>query len=221
MAHASWLSKNKSGGSGEGSVTFWGTSANTGRNARTTTVTFHASGVTPDPTVTATQQGKPLFVSFNSENFTVEKTGGSIEVRGTSNAKKLNFTLNTYSEGMLDVTVPSSYSAGGTTTNNNTAIANDPGGTEEFAFTISFTGIGANTGIAELVRQLTVTPYKPDESDPSQYVAGTAATCNLKQAAGDPTLSVNPSSITIAWDATTQQTGVSVAVTSNTTWTVA
>jgi hypothetical protein len=49
---------------------------------------------------------------------------------------------------------------------------------------------------------------------------GHTATCTITQAAGDPTLSVTPSSITLDWNAATAQTSASFSIASNTNWTI-
>lgn len=205
MAHANWLTKDKSSGSGNDTVSFWGASANTGRNSRSTTVIFSAVGVS-DVTVTATQLGKTEFASFDNTTPSVVKAGGTLTLTGTSNSSKLTFTK---ANDNIGITVPSSYTAGGATTNNGAAITGDPGAAQEYAWSIAFT-IPANTGTAPKTVQVVVT----DD-------AGDTHTCTITLAAGDATLSVSPTSIQLDWDATTQQSAVSVTVTSNTSWTIA
>ena len=94
-------------------------------------------------------------------------------------------------------------------TDNGAAIAGDPGAGAEFPFSITFTDIPENTTINDLVAQLIVTDN-----------AGHEATCNITQAAGDATLSVSPTTVNLDWNAYTEQTSASVAVTSNTSWNI-
>ena len=92
------------------------------------------------------------------------------------------------------------------TTNNGAAITGDPGATQEYAFSITFTGIGENTTISALYSQLTV------KTNNNQ-----SATCDITQAAGDAYLTISPSTITIPAAGTPAQ---SVTVSSNTNWTI-
>lgn len=205
MAHASWLTKDKSSGSGNDTVAFGAASNNTGRSQRQTTVLFSAVGV-DDVTVTATQLGKTEFASFDNTTPSVVKAGGTLTLTGTSNSSKLTFTK---ANDNIGITVPSSYSAGGVTTNNGVAITGDPGAAQEYAWSIVFT-IPANTGVAPKTVQVVVT----DD-------AGDTHTCTITLAAGDATLSVSPTSIQLDWDAYSQSGSASVTVTSNTSWTIA
>lgn len=200
MAKPSWVNLSKTSGSGNDTVAI-SAAIYTGRVARTSgVVTFRASGVA-DKTVTVGQGGKPEFVNIQSAA-TVAKAGGSVTITGTSNSSKLTFSLGT---GVLTLTLPTSYTANSLSTNNGAAITGDPGASAEYAFSITITGIAANTGTTEKTRQVTVTNN-----------AGDTATCLVTQAAGDATLSVSPTTINLTWEGTAQN----VSVTSNTNWTV-
>lgn len=200
MAYASWASPNKTTGSGNDTVS-WSASVHTGRTARTTTATFSASGV-ESKTLTITQSGKTEFVDIQ-DTAAVSKTGGSITITGTSNSSKLTFSL-TGTNG-IGLTLPASYLANSVSTNNGVAITGDPGATQEYTFSITFTNIGENTTISSLVSQLTVTTNN-----------NTTDTCDITQAAGDAYLTISPTSITIPAAGTAQ----SVTVSSNTSWSV-
>ena len=197
MAKAAWATTTPSSGSQNGTVYVSG-SAHTGRSQRQTTLTFKASGVT-DISRTVTQEAKAEFVQI--DNISVAKGGGSVTVTGKSNSSKLNFALGT---GAVVATLPANYSAGGASTANNTAITGDPGATAEYSFSITLTA-AANTTTAARSQTLTATAN-----------GGQSAQSTLSQAAGDPTLSVSPESITL----TAAGTAVAVTVTSNTNWTV-
>ena len=201
MAYASWLTPSKTSGSGNDTVSVSASSQNTGRNARTTTVTFKAVGVS-DVARTVNQVGKPEFASFTNSTASAQKTGQTLTLSGTSNSSELTFSLGTDNIGL---TLPASYTAGGVTTTNGSAITGDPGATQEFAWSIQFS-VPANTGVEAKTCQVVVT----DD-------AGHTNTCTITLAAGDATLSVSPASVDLPWDASTS---ANFTVTSNTNWTV-
>ena len=200
MAYASWVEPNKTSGSGNDTVA-WTGSVHTGRNSRTTTATFSASGV-ESKTLTIIQAGKTEFVTIDS-TAAVGKSGGTVTITGTSNSSKLTFSL-TGTNG-IGLTLPTTYTANSVTTNNGTAITGDPGATQQYAFSITFTGIDENTTISSKTSQLTVT------ANGSQ-----TATCDITQAAGDAYLTIDPTTINL----TATGTAVNVTVTSNTSWTI-
>ena len=201
MAYASWLVPSKQSGSGNDTVNFSAGSSNTGRNSRSTNVTFKAVGCS-DVVVAATQTGKPEFGTFNSSTAAADKAGQTLTLSGTSNSSKLTFSKGTDNIGL---TLPSTYTAAGSTVNNGAAITGDPGASAEYAWSIQLS-VPANTGTTPLTCQIVVT----DD-------AGHTNTCTITLAAGDATLSVSPLSVEIPWDASTS---ASVSVTSNTNWDV-
>lgn len=201
MAYAAWVSPNKVSGNGNDTVA-WTGQAHTGRSARSTTATFSASGVTPK-VLTINQAGKAEFVEMD-DTAAVAKTGGTITISGISNSSKLTFSL-TGTNG-IGLVLPSSYTANSITVNNGAAITGDPGAAQQYAFSITFTGIGANATLEALTSQLTVTDN-----------AGNTDTCTITQAAGDAYLTISPTTINL----TAAGTAVSVSVSSNTSWTIA
>lgn len=200
MAYASWVNPNKTSGNGNDTVS-WTGAAHTGRTARQTTATFSASGVT-SKTLTIIQAGKTEFVTMDA-TASITKAGGSVTISGTSNSSKLTFSL-TGTDG-IGLTLPTKYMANSVQTNNGTAITGDPGAAQQYAFSITFTGIGENTTISSLTSQLTVT----DNS-------GNTATCDITQAAGEAYLTIEPATINL----TAAGTAVNVTVSSNTSWTI-
>ena len=200
MAYASWVEPNKTSGSGNDTVS-WSASARTGRTARQTTATFSASGV-ESKTLTIIQAGKSGFVTIDS-TASVAKAGGSVTISGTTNSSKLTFSLT--GTDNIGLTLPTAYLANSVSTNNGAAITGDPGADAEFSFSITFTNIAENTTISSLTSQLTVTPN-----------SGTAAVCDITQAAGDAYLTISPTTINIPAAGTAQ----SVTVTSNTSWSI-
>ena len=180
MAKAAWLTVNPASGNGNATVQNTGT-VHTGREQRETTVTGVAVGVSPNKTYKVIQKGKPEFVSFtNGAETTVGKAGGTLTITGKTNSSKLNFELvnletRAVVAGGLKLTLPSKYTAGGVETTNNVAITDDPGAQQEFEFSITFTGIAANTTIDELTAAMKVTT-----------AGGQSAQIQIKQSAGDP-----------------------------------
>ena len=201
MSYSSWLKPNKTSGSGNDTVNV-GSDPHTGRSVRSTVLSFGAVNCT-DVLVTCNQTGAVEAVSMDSSTLSVAKVGATVTVTGYSNSSKLTFSLG--STNNIPLTVPASYSAGGVTTNNGASIAGDPGATQQFAFSVSFT-VAANESVTDKSSQLIVTDN-----------AGNTATCTLTQAAGDAYLTISPTTITIPADGTAQ----AVTVTSNTSWTIA
>ena len=205
MAYSAWLVPSKTSGSGNDTVNVTAGADNTGRNARSTNMTFKAANC-EDVVRQVTQAGKPEFVTI-AGTAAIEKTGGTITITGTTNSSKLTFSLA--SGGTLDLTLPNTYLANSVSTNNGDAISGDPGASQEFPFSIQFANVGANPTITAKSVQLIVTDN-----------AGNTATCTITQAAGDPVLSVSPASVQLDWNAYSAETSASFAVTSNTNWTI-
>lgn len=208
MAKAAWLTVNPASGNGNATVQNTGT-VHTGRKQRETTVTGVAVGVSPNKTYKVIQKGKPEFVSFtNGAETTVGKTGGTLTITGKTNSSKLNFELvnletRAVVSGGLKLTLPSKYTAGGVETTNNVAIIGDPGAQQEFEFSITFTGIAANTTIDELTAAMKVTT-----------AGGQSAQIQIKQSAGDPVFSFGRETITLE----ASGAAVSQTIVSNTSW---
>lgn len=200
MAYASWVEPNKTSGNGNDTVA-WTGQVHTGRSARQTTATFSASGV-ESKVLTIIQAGAAEFVSMD-DTAAVSKSGGTLTISGTSNSSKLTFSL-TGTNG-IGLVLPTKYTAASIQTNNGAAITGDPGAAQQYAFSITFTGIEENTSVAALVSQLTVTTN-----------GGQTDTCEITQAAGDAYLTISPTTINL----TAAGTAVNVTVTSNTSWTI-
>lgn len=208
MAKAAWLTVNPASGNGNATVQNTGT-VHTGREQRETTVTGVAVGVSPNKIYKVIQKGKPEFVSFtNGAETTVGKAGGILTITGKTNSSKLNFELvdlktRAVVAGGLELTLPSKYTAGGVETTNNVAITGDPGAQQEFEFSITFTGIAANTTIDELTAAMKVTT-----------AGGQSAQIQIKQSAGDPVFSFGQETITLE----ASGAAVSQTIVSNTSW---
>jgi len=199
MAKANWAVVNPSSGSGNATVNVSSSAEHTGRNVRTTVLTITAANVEAK-TVNVTQQGKPAYVDA-VDAATAEKDGQNVTISGKSNAAKLTFSLGA---GNLEITLPTTYIAGGAQTNNGNAISGDPGASAEYDFSIVIT-VPENTTIGELSRQIIVSDGE-----------GHTDTCLLTQTAGDASLIVSKTSIELAYTGE----AVSFDITSNTSWVI-
>lgn len=200
MAHADWLVTDKQSGSGNDVVNVSANGLNTGRNARSTQLTFKAANCS-DVIRTVTWAGKPEGGTIQS-SASAEQTGGTVTVTGTSNSSRLTFSK---SNDNIGLTLPSTYKVSGTDVNNGEAIPGDPGATQEYNFSIALS-VPSNPSTDEKTCQITAT----DD-------AGNTYNCTLTLAGGDAYLTVSPETIELAWDGSTTGT---FNVTSNTNWTV-
>ena len=201
MAYDSWLTPTPLSGSGNGTITNT-TQTHTGRAARTTIVTVSPS-VGDAKTYTVNQTAAPEFITV-AETASVGATDTQYTVNGQSNTSKINWTVS--APGTLSPSVPSSYTANGSTAANNVNIPNDPGANSQFAFSgvISFT---ANPTISTRTGTITLTAGAGS--------SGLIKNIVFTQAAGASTLSLSDISATF-----TQAGGThTVAVTTNSTWT--
>lgn len=199
MAKANWLSVNPSQGSGNANVNVSTQAEHTGRNARTTTLTWKAANV-QDVVRSVNQAGKPEYVDI-ADAASSDKAGKVVTITGISNSAKLTFSLGT---GELQIALPSTYTANSVNTANGAAITGDPGTSAEYNFSIAIT-VPANEGVEAISRQIIVT----DE-------AGNQDVCLLTLASGDPYITIAEGTIELDY----LGTPVTVAVESNTTWTV-
>lgn len=203
MAKPSWLIIDPASGSGNGSISN-SAAEHTGRIARTGTVTVQGAGVAAPSTYEVTQTAKAEFVSYNDGAETsAPKAGGTVTLVGKSNSSKLTFSV--VEGGQFATELPEQYQASGVPTNNAEAISGDPGATAEFAFSIDI-DVPANLTIEERVTSILVTAN-----------GNQTAQIAIKQAAGDATLKLDKTSITIPQAGTP---AVSVQVTANCPWTV-
>lgn len=194
---------NPSAGNGDQSVTVTG-EKHTGRLQRTVTakIAVDAGGV--EKQVIVNQAAAVEAVTIDSTS-SIPKEGGSITINGKSNSTKLTFEYTQGGDNPLVIEVPAQYTAAGKLTNNGEAIADDPGATAEYAFSVTIDGIPANGTVTDLTGTLKVTA-----------AGGQMANCVVTQTAGDTTLEVNPETINLDADGT-QQT---LNVTSNTSWSI-
>lgn len=175
-----------------------------GRVQRTQKVEFSAESGGVKKTATINQAAAAEFVKIDP-TASVGKGGGTVTINGTSNSTKLTFSLTPDKTHPLTLKIPASYQAAGKATGNGAAIADDPGATGGFAFSIVFSGIAANTNINDLVNTLKVTA-----------AGGQTANTVITQTAGDPFLEINKEIINLDANGTPQ----TINVNSNIRWTI-
>lgn len=143
-------------------------------------------------------------VTSDSPTATVAKTGGNVTITGKSNSTKLTFAATPAEENGLTLQLPENYTAAGKQTANGAFIADDPGATGEFVWSITISNVPANVSIEELVATLSVTA-----------AGGQKAQVTITQAAGDSTLEIDKETINLDVNGSAQ----TVNVTSNDEWT--
>lgn len=175
-----------------------------GRVQRTLQVEFGAKSGGVKKSATINQSPVAEFVKIDS-TASVGKEGGAVTINGTSNSTKLTFSLTPDGDHPLTLKLPANYQAAGKATNNGATIADDPGATGSFAFSIVFSGIEKNTNINDLVNTLKVTAE-----------GGQTANTVITQTAGDPFLEIDKNVINL--DA--NGTPLTINVNSNIKWTI-
>lgn len=189
-------------GSGDQAVNFSG-EKHTGRLQRTINLTVTTNGGAKKALV-VNQAAAAEVVRSDSPNASVQKTGGNVTITGKSNSTKLTFAVTPAEENRLTLQLPANYTAAGKTTANGAVIADDPGASGEFVWSITISNVPANVTIEELTATLKVTA-----------AGGQTANVTVTQAAGDSTIELDKETINLDVDGT-QQT---VNVTSNDSWT--
>ncbi len=175
-----------------------------GRVQRTQQVEFSAEFGGIKKSATINQAAIAEFVKIDT-TASVGKEGGTVTINGTSNSTRLTFSLTPDQTHPLALEIPASYQAAGKATNNGAVIADDPGATGGFAFSIVFSGIAANTNINDLVNTLRVTA-----------AGGQTANTVITQTAGDPFLEIDKGVINLNANGTPQ----TINVNANIKWTI-
>lgn len=175
-----------------------------GRVRRTQRVEFGAESGSVKKTATINQAAAAEFVKIDP-TASVGKGGGTVTIHGTSNSTKLTFSLTPDKSHPLTLQMPASYQAAGKATSNGAVIADDPGATGGFAFSIVFSGIAANTNINDLVNTLKVTA-----------AGGQTANTVITQTAGDPFLEIDKEVINLDANGAPQ----TINVNANIKWTI-
>lgn len=192
-------------GSGDTTLNLNAKVANLGnRLNQTDNFTITAPGVTPNKAFAAILQAAAEFVSWDDgAEASVPKAGGSVVLDGMSNADTLTFSKGAGAIIAADISAIS-YKANAAAVTSGTAIPGDPGATKKYAFELTLTA-AANTTISERTQQITVITK-----------GSKTATITLKQAAGDPYLNIDKTSVNVPQDGS----AVTLQVTTNTTFTV-
>lgn len=175
-----------------------------GRVRRTLQVEFGAESGSVKKAATINQAAAAEFVKIDP-TASVGKGGGTITIKGTSNSTKLTFSLTPDKTHPLALKIPASYQAAGKATSNGAVIADDPGATGGFTFSIVFSDIAANTNINDLVNTLKVTA-----------AGGQTANTVITQTAGDPFLEIDKEVINLDANGTPQ----TINVNANIKWTI-
>lgn len=212
MAKANWVNLSKEEGSGNATIDV---SANihTGRNPRTTQLTWVGSGV-QDQVRTVIQQGSPTDIGRWPEESSADYTGATLKVSGYTNAEKLRFVLG---EGDLDITLPFFLTAAGQTfsignfiqdltnpvSTDLILIPGDPGATSAYEFSLDIK-VPANSGEKELQRQLIV--YGSSNN--------IFAICTIKSSNNNPYIEVPEGDILLSYTGAKK----SIQIQSNTSW---
>lgn len=194
---------NPGSGDGDQAVTVTGEKYE-GRVQRTLQVEFSSELGNIKKSTTINQSPAAEFVKIDS-TASVGKEGGTVTINGTSNSTKLTFSLIPDKTHPLTLEIPASYQAAGKATNNGATIADDPGATGPFAFSIVFSDIAENTDLNDLVNTLKVTA-----------AGGQTANTVITQTAGDPFLEIDKNVINLNANGTPQ----TINVNSNTKWTI-
>lgn len=189
-------------GSGDQAVSISGDKY-TGRLERTANLIVVTNGGVQKALV-VNQAAATESVTSDSPTATVAKTGGNVTITGKSNSTKLTFAATPAKENGLTLQLPENYTAAGKQTANGAVIANDPGATGEFVWSITISNVPANVSIEELVATLSVTA-----------AGGQRAQVTITQAAGDSTLEIDEETINLDVNGSAQ----TVNVTSNDEWT--
>lgn len=189
-------------GSGDQAVSISGDKY-TGRLERTANLIVVTNGGVQKALV-VNQAAAAESVTSDSPTATVAKTGGNVTITGKSNSTKLTFAATPAEENGLTLQLPENYTAAGKQTANGAVIADDPGATGEFVWSITISNVPANVTIEELVATLSVTA-----------AGGQKAQVTITQAAGDSTLEIDKETINLDVNGSAQ----TVNVTSNDEWT--
>ena len=197
-----FVTVNPVSGSGDQAVSISGDKY-TGRLERTANLIVVTNGGVQKALV-VNQAAAAESVTSDSPTATVAKTGGNVTITGKSNSTKLTFAATPAEENGLTLQLPENYTAAGKQTANGAVIADDPGATGEFVWSITISNVPANVSIEELVATLSVTA-----------AGGQKAQVTITQAAGDSTLEIDKETINLDVNGSAQI----VNVTSNDEWT--
>ena len=175
----------------------------TGRVQRSLNFTATTNGGVSKALV-VNQEAAVESVTVDNPSASIPTEGGNVTITGKSNSTKLTFAAAPAEDNGLTLTLPGNYTAAGKQTANGAVIADDPGATGEFVWSITISDVPENVTVEELVNTLSVTA-----------AGGQKAQVTITQAAGDSMLELDKETINLDVNGTAQV----VNVTSNDTWT--
>lgn len=164
-----------------------------GRNGRSGLITVAVEDLTEE--VTIQQSGSNIW-DVTTKSLAFVKTGEAKKFTGNANLASITFSVDSDASNWLTagklIVATKQYNSG-------TAIEDDPGASNVYAFEITFTA-AAN----------------PTVNTRSGHIIVNGQKYTVTQAAGDATLSVSPTSLTFAAAGETKQ----ITITTNTAWTI-
>lgn len=164
-----------------------------GREGRSGSITVAVEDLTEE---VAIQQSGSNIWDVTTKSLAFVKTGEAKKFTGNANLASITFAVDSDASSWLTagklVVANEQYNSG-------TAIKNDPGASNVYAFEITFTA-AANPTVNARSGHITINGQK----------------YTVTQAAGDATLSVSPTSLTFAAAGETKQ----IKITTNTAWTI-
>lgn len=170
-----WVNLSPTSGSGNGTVAV-SASVHTGRNNRTSTITFKSDVAGVTETREVTQRGSSEYVRFLKENYSAASSDMYITLEGESNSSILTFV------GVKGISIISNalYEAAGETIQNGSPITGDPGASEKYNFKITIP-FSKNTDAEDKTYTVKVTDH-----------AGNTHSVDIKHSAADAFFTVDP-----------------------------
>lgn len=203
-----WVNLSPTSGSGNGTVAVSAKEPNTGRNNRTSTITFKSDVAGVTETREVIQRGSSEYVRFSKENYSAASSDMGIALEGESNSSRLTF------ESVKGINFPMNimYEAAGIKNiQNGLPITGDPGAIEKYNFKISIPFPSKNTDAEDKTYTVKVIDN-----------AGNIHTTDIKHSAADAFFTVDPESIYPSGSITLESNGLAkpIAISSNTSWRV-
>lgn len=205
MAIPSWLTVSPVNGSRNAQVTITA-SAHTGRSARSCTLSVKSSAGSPQKTanVNVNQAPKAEFLTVDAIPKQAASGNVSITISGKSNAEKIQFIAASNASAVESGMTPTRFIVNSATYTSNAAITGDPGVTAEYTWSVTV-NIPVNQSVNDQsYRFLVKTPNTE------------AQTVTITQSGATPTLTLDKAIASIPQGGGSQ----TIAVTSNTSWTV-
>lgn len=200
-----WVNLSPTSGSGNGTVAV-SAKEHTGRNNRTSTITFKSDVAGVTETREVIQRGKSEYVRFLKENYSAASSDMDITLEGESNSSRLTFV------GVKGISIATNtlYEVAGENIQNGAEIPGDPGAFEKYNFKIKIP-IFKNTDIEDKTYTVKVTD-----------AAGNIHTADIKHSAADAFFTVDPESQYPSGSIVLESNGLAkiITIASNTSWRV-